>query len=78
LKADFGKSFSTTNIIENLNSQLVKYIGRVKYWKTSDQRQRWVASALLEIEQKMHRVNNYSDLHVMQGAIKKEIEKRNH
>jgi len=77
LKADFGKSFSTTNIIENLNSQLVKYIGRVKYWKTSDQRQRWVASALLEIEQKMHRVVNYRALHEMKEAIKKEVEKRN-
>lgn len=77
LKADFGKSFSTTNIIENLNSQLVKYIGRVKYWKTSDQRQRWVASALLEIERKMHRVFNYKALHEMKDAIMKEIEKRN-
>jgi transposase-like protein len=77
LKADFGKSFSTTNIIENLNSQLVKYIKRVKYWKTSDQRQRWVASALLEIEHKMRRVDNFRMLHEMKNAIKKEIEKRN-
>ena len=77
MKADFGKSFSTTNIIENLNSQLVKYIGRVKYWKTSDQRQRWVASALLEIEHKMRRVDNYIMLHEMHDAIKKEIVMRN-
>jgi transposase-like protein len=77
LKADFGKSFSTTNIIENLNSQLVKYIGRVKYWKTSDQRQRWIASALIEIEHKMRRVDNFRNLDKMQNAIRKEIENRN-
>lgn len=77
LKADFGKSFSTTNIIENLNSQLVKYIGRVKHWKTSDQRRRWVAGALLEIEQKMRRVDNFSKIDNIKETIRKEIEKRN-
>lgn len=77
LKADFGRSFSTTNIIENLNSQLVKYIGRVKYWKNSDQRQRWVASALLEIEQKMRKVDNFKKLQNFVDVIKKEINKRN-
>jgi transposase-like protein len=77
LKAEFGKSFSTTNIIENLNSQLVKYIGRVKYWKTSDQRQRWVASALLEIEKKMRKVDNFKKLQNFVDVIKNEIDKRN-
>ena len=77
LKSDFGKSFSTTNIIENLNSQLVKYIGRVKYWKTSDQRQRWVASALLEIEKKMRKVDNFKKLQNFVDVIKNEIDKRN-
>lgn len=76
LKSDFGKSFSTTNIIENLNSQLGKYLGRVKYWKTSDQRQRWLASALLEIENKMRKVDNYKILHLLVDAIKIEIKKR--
>ena len=77
LKASFGKSFSTTNIIENLNSQLRKYIGRVKYWKTSDQRQRWVACALLEVEKRMRKVDNYSNLYEMKLAIQKEIDRRN-
>ena len=29
---ELGKSLKTTNCIENLNSQLVKYLGRVKRW----------------------------------------------
>ncbi|MEW6609942.1 MAG: transposase, partial [bacterium] len=52
----FSRSFSTTNCIENLNSQLNKYIGKVKNWKTSTQRYRWIASALLEIEGRMRKV----------------------
>lgn len=38
LNVEFGRSFSTTNCIENLNSQLKKYIGRVKNWTLSNER----------------------------------------
>ena len=72
----FGRSFSTTNCIENLNSQLKKYIGKVKHWKSSQQRYRWIASALLEIEQKMRRVNQYKKLYLMQEKIREEMDLR--
>lgn len=71
----FGKSFSTTNIIENLNSQLVKYIGKVKYWKNSGQRYRWVASALIEVEPRFKKVTNYINLHVLKEKVKVEVDK---
>jgi len=71
-----GRSLKTTNCIENLNSQLNKYTGRVKYWKTSDQRHRWVAAALLEIEMKMHRLANYKHLQLLRKSLQQEIEKR--
>ena len=74
LNEDFKKSFTTTNVIENLNSQIGKYTRKVKYWKTSDQRQRWIAAGLLEAEQKMHRVNNYQDLYILQEKIKQEVQ----
>jgi putative transposase len=51
--------FRTTNCIENLNSQLVKYTHKVKYWKNSEQRYRWIAAGLLEVEKKMRRMSNY-------------------
>ena len=69
----FRRSFSTTNCLENLNSQLEKYIRKVKNWKTSDQRYRWIASALIEIETRMRRVNNYKKLYIMKDRIQKEI-----
>jgi transposase-like protein len=73
---DFARSFSTTNVIESLNSQLVKYIGKVKYWKTGDQRCRWVATALIEIEPRLKKVNNYRNLNVLKEIIKDEIDRR--
>ena len=76
LKELFGKSFSTTNIIENLNSQLGRYLRNVKRWQSSDQRYRWVACALLEIELRMRKVTNYRHLDVMAMTIQAEIEKQ--
>ncbi|HCG72328.1 MAG TPA: IS256 family transposase, partial [Nitrospina sp.] len=45
-----GVSFKTTNCIENIMRQVGIYTDRVSYWKNSDQRQRWVGTALQEIE----------------------------
>jgi len=45
-----GRSFTTTNLIENLNSQLSKYIRKVNRWMISEMKSRWVAVAFLEIE----------------------------
>jgi len=69
----FSKSFSTTNCLESLNSHLNKYIGRVKCWKNSQQRHRWIACALIEIEQRMRKVDNYKKLYIMRQAIQREI-----
>lgn len=67
---EFKRSFHTTNVIENLNSQLGKYIGKVKHWKNSEMRYRWIASGLMEIEQKMRRIPNYQNLYKLQKQIK--------
>lgn len=69
----FGRSFSTTNCIENLNSQLAKYIRKIKYWKNSKMIHRWIATALTEVEQKMRKVDNFGKLHELKKAVKDEI-----
>lgn len=76
LNEEFSKSFATTNCIENLNSQIGKYLNKVKTWKNSKERYRWIAAALLEIEMKMRKVNNFRELYKMQKTIKDEIQKR--
>ena len=45
-----GVSLKTTNCIESLNSMAGDLCGKVDYWKNSSQKQRWLASALLDIE----------------------------
>jgi len=69
-----GKNLKTTNGIENLNSQLIKYIGRVKRWMDSDQRQRWIAMGLVEIEQRMRRVDHPEHLAQLRTALKATFE----
>lgn len=73
LHKEFARSFRTTNIIENVNSQIARYTRNVKYWKTSDQRHRWIAAALLMAEQRMNRVFNYEKLNLMKEKIKNEV-----
>ena len=66
---ELGRSFKTTNVIENVNSLLGIYTDRVDYWKTSEQRQRWVATALLRIEPKLRKVAGYQHLKQLRSAI---------
>ena len=74
LNQEFSVSFSTTNCIESVNSQIRKYAGRVKNWSSSDQRYRWMAAALLEIEYKLRKVDNFRNLKIMKEAIKKHVQ----
>jgi len=73
LVEELGKSLTTTNMIENLNSQIVKYVGRVKYWKHSEMKSRWVTTALMEIEQRMKKVHNYKKLFLLRRALQFEL-----
>lgn len=63
------RSFHTTNVIENLNSQLEKYIRKVKCWKNSEMRYRWIAAGLMEIENKMNKIFNFKKLPELRKAI---------
>lgn len=68
-----GKSFKTTNCIESLMSQVGQYTGKVDYWKNSSQKQRWVSSALMEIESRLRRVEGHRHLYRLRDALKKEL-----
>ncbi len=73
---ELGISFKTTNMIENINSMLELTTGRVNYWHHSDHRQRWVATALLEIEPRLRPVKGCRFLTALRDAMHKEnIEK---
>ena len=66
-----GVSLKTTNCLESLNAQLGQLTDKVDHWRTSDQKQCWVASALLLIEPRLRRIKGYR--HLPQMALRTEI-----
>ena len=72
-----GISFKTTNCIESINSQLSRLLGRITYWKNSDQRHRWLASALLSIEPNLRCIKGYKALPKLRDALQKTLKSDN-
>lgn len=71
-----GRSFRTTNCIENVNAQLAIYTDRVSYWKNSEQRQRWVATSLIEIEPRLNKVSGHQHLRELRLAMEQFVGER--
>lgn len=70
-----GMSFKTTNCIESLNSQAKSFCRRVRHWTDSSQKQRWLASALLDLEPNLHRVRGYQHLSELRQQMMKVCKK---
>lgn len=69
---ELGISLKTTNCLESINAQIARLTGRVTYWKNSNQRHRWVASALLEIEKGLRKIKGYRHLPMLRKALQRE------
>ncbi len=74
LMSVLGKSFRTTNCIENVNSLLQQLTHNVRRWTNSSQRHRWVATALLDIEPRLRRIKGYRHLPMLRQAIQAELD----
>ena len=68
-----GLSLKTTNCLESLMAQVGQRTDKVDRWRNSDQKQRWVASALLDIEPKLRRIKGYRHLPTLRAALQGEI-----
>lgn len=68
-----GTSFKTTNVIESIQARLGQYTDKIDYWRNSDQKQRWVAAALLDLEPRLRRVKGMKYLPELQLAIQREL-----
>src|SRR5712691_2748802 len=64
-----GRSFKTTNCIESANALVEERCAKVDSWQTSNQRQRWLATALLDIEPRLRRVKGHRHLSQLVGAL---------
>lgn len=48
---------------------------KVDHWRNSDQKQRWLATALLDLEPQLRRVKNLRGLPLLQRALQQHVEK---
>ncbi len=69
-----GTSLKTTNCLESIHALVERRTGKVTAWRTSDQKQRWLAAALLDIEPRLRRIRGYRSLPLLRRAIQREIQ----
>jgi putative transposase len=68
-----GVSLKTTNCLESLNALLGQRTDKVDRWRTSDQKQRWLAAALLDIEPRLRRIKGFRALPLLRQALQAEL-----
>jgi putative transposase len=69
-----GRSLKTTNCLESLNALLGQRTDKVDRWRTSDQKQRWLAAALLDIEPRLRRIKGFRALPLLRHALQAELD----
>ena len=67
---ELGTSFKTTNLIESVMARVEARRRRVTRWRTSDQKQRWCAAALLVMETQFRRVKGHTQLPLLHRALR--------
>ena len=70
---ELGTSVKTTNLIESVMTRVDAKTRRVGRWRTSDQKQRWCAATLLQIEQRFRRVKGVQFLPLLQAALQRTL-----
>jgi putative transposase len=71
--AVLGRSFKTTNCLESVNALVEARCAMVDHWKNSSQRQRWLATALVDIEPRLRKVVGYRHLPKLREALGREL-----
>jgi len=73
LAEELRLSFSTTNVIESIQAHVGRLTDHVDRYRTSEQKQRWVGTALLEIEPRLRRVRGMRHLPALRAALQREM-----
>jgi transposase-like protein len=68
-----GCSLKTTNCLESVNALIEERCAKVDHWKNSTQRQRWLATALVDIEPRLRKIRGYRHLPTLRAALKKDL-----
>ncbi len=70
---ELGLSLKTTNCLESLNALVEQRTAKVDHWHSSDQKQRWLAAALLDIEPRLRRIKGFRALPLLRRALLAEV-----
>jgi transposase-like protein len=70
---ELGLSLKTTNCLESINSLVEQRTGKVDCWRNSNQKQRWLATALLNIEPRLRKIKGYHYLPMLRRAMQEEM-----
>lgn len=71
---ELGISLKTTNVLESIHARVESRTAKVDHWKNSDQKQRWLATALLDLEPELRRVKNYRALPLLRAALTRQLQ----
>ncbi len=71
---ELGTSLKTTNALESIHARVESRIAKVDHWKNSEQKQRWLATAFLDLEPRLRRIRNFRALPLLREALKRQIE----
>ena len=71
LFTELGESFKTTNCLENLNSLVGQRTDKVDCWKNAEQKHRWLATTLLDIEPRLRKVRGHRQLVRLRATLQK-------
>jgi transposase-like protein len=66
---ELGRSFKTTNCLENVNSLIGRRTDKVDCWKNAEQKHRWLAATLLDLEPRLRTVCGHAHLPRLRAAL---------
>jgi hypothetical protein len=71
---ELGVSLKTTNLLESIHAQVEARTAKVDRWTNSDQKQRWVATTLLDLEPTLHRIKEHRAPPLLRQALRARLE----
>jgi transposase-like protein len=74
IRAELGTSLKSTNALESIHARVESRTAKVDHWKNSEQKQRWLATALLDLEPRLRRIRNYRALPLLRETLGRQIE----
>jgi len=76
LSKELRRSFSSTNCIESVLSQVGQFTDKVDRWRNGRHIQEWVAASLMHIEPKLHKVNGWRHLKLLRERMQNVMRSR--